>query len=101
MSKVAKKTPDKMERYIRELTEALSDQDTKEIERLLNDLLTPMEKKMLAKRVQVAKMLLTDRKYHEIEKALNVQRSTIARIRLKLTLSPTQSLEKAAARLPH
>jgi len=100
MARVAKKVPNQMERYLAELYKVLSDLSPKETEQLLNDLLTPMEAKMLAKRVEIAKMLLTGRKYHEIEKALNVQRTTIARVRLNLTLSPTKSLEKAAVKLP-
>lgn len=100
MAKVAKRTPKRMDKYLAELYEALSDLSPKETKQLLNDLLTPMEKKMLAKRIQVAKMLLTGRKYHEIERALNVQRTTIARIRLNLTISSTKSLENIVAKLP-
>ncbi|GMR19303.1 MAG: hypothetical protein BMS9Abin34_436 [Patescibacteria group bacterium] len=90
-----------MDKYLSELFKALSSQNPKEMGHLLRDLLTPMEERMFAKRVQIAKMLLTGRKYHEIEKALNVQRSTIARIRSKLLLSTTKTLEKTVARLPH
>lgn len=79
----------------------LSGKSTQEIDGLLLDLLTPMEEKMLAKRIQIAKMLLTGKTYDEIETALNVQRSTISRVRAKLTLSPTRSLEYTAMKLPH
>lgn len=100
MAKVAKREPQHMEKYLAELFFVLSNRHPKEMEALLNDLHTPMERKMLAKRVQIAKMLLTGKKYHEIERALNVQRATISRLRHSLNLSQTHALEKAAAQLP-
>lgn len=101
MAKVARREPQQMETYLVELFLVLSNRKPKETEALLNDLLTPMERKMLAKRIQVAKMLLTGKKYHEIEKELNVQRATIARVRHALNLSPSRALEEAATRLPN
>lgn len=99
-AKVAKRQPPNMELYLKELRQILSEKSAREIDGLLRDLLTPMEEKMLAKRVQIAKMLLTGKTYDEIETALNVQRSTISRIRAKLTLSPTRSLEYTTMKLP-
>jgi len=94
MPKVARREPKYMKKYIKELHKILSGASTDDIENLFDDLLTPMEEKMLAKRVQIAKMLLTGRKYDEIERELNVQRTTVARVRLNLTRSSSGTLEK-------
>jgi uncharacterized protein YerC len=99
MAKVGKEVPQKMGKYINELYQTLSTLSQKEATALLDDLLTPMEKKMLAKRIQIAKMILAERKYREIEKTLNVQKTTIARIRLAMERSHTKALQKAAARI--
>lgn len=102
MTKVAKRKPQRLNKFIHEFSLLLSAHDLGTAGDILDDLLTPMEREMLAKRVQTAKMLLTGKKYHEIEDALNVQRSTIARMRAKLTLSATKALEKAViSKLPH
>ncbi|MCX6703942.1 MAG: Trp family transcriptional regulator [Candidatus Woesebacteria bacterium] len=52
-----------------------------EVVDFLNDLLSPIEKIMMAKRVAVAFLLLQDRyTYYEIAKTVKVSRGTIAKI---------------------
>ena len=60
---------------------------SEEVIDFLNDLLTPVEKTMLAKRVSVAFMLLEDKyTYFEISRTLKVSFGTIAKVHAVLTL---------------
>lgn len=60
---------------------------SEEVIDFLNDLLSPVEKAMLAKRVSVAFMLLEDKyTYDEISKTLKVSFGTIAKIKAVLAL---------------
>lgn len=54
---------------------------------ILKDLLSPQELEMLAKRLQIAKMLLEDKTYAEIQSDLKVSRSKIARVSVWLATS--------------
>lgn len=69
----------------------------------LKDLLTPTEMKMLAKRIQIAKMLLEGYNYLDIRNYVKVTDSTIARISniletegegLKIAINYLQKIEK-------
>lgn len=51
-----------------------------EVELFFRDLLTHTERKMLAKRLQIARMLLQKENYHVIGKKLHVTATTIAKI---------------------
>lgn len=65
---------------------------------LIEDLLTPMEIKMLAKRVQVVRLLLKGVSYQEIESHLKVQSNTISRVKNKAEASPTRALRNLVIR---
>ncbi|MBI4135467.1 helix-turn-helix domain-containing protein [Candidatus Uhrbacteria bacterium] len=52
--------------------------------KVLSDLLSEQELQMIAKRLQVAKLLLQKKTYAEIKKALNVSQHTIARVNIWL-----------------
>lgn len=56
----------------------------KQAEELLNDLLTPTEKIMLAKRLSIAVLLLKDYSYESIQAILRVSRPTIADVNRSL-----------------
>ena len=51
-----------------------------EIEEFLFGILTPTERKMLAKRLTIAKMLLHNAKYHDYRDAVRVTNGTIAHV---------------------
>ena len=52
--------------------------------KVLSDLLSEQELQMIAKRLQIAKLLLQKKTYAEIKKALNVSQHTIARVNIWL-----------------
>ncbi len=52
--------------------------------KVLSDLLSEQELQMIAKRLQIAKLLLQKKTYVEIQKALNVSQHTIARVNIWL-----------------
>jgi TrpR-related protein YerC/YecD len=58
----------------------LSVKTTEEAIQFLTDLLTKSEVIMLAKRVQIAKMLIEGKEYRTIEEALRVSHSTIGKV---------------------
>ncbi|MBI2552660.1 hypothetical protein HYW17_05170 [Candidatus Uhrbacteria bacterium] len=55
-----------------------------EAAKILGDLLSDQELLMVAKRLQIAKLLLKDKKYEQIRKDLKVSQQTIARVNLWL-----------------
>ncbi|KKU13014.1 MAG: TrpR like protein, YerC/YecD [Parcubacteria group bacterium GW2011_GWC2_45_7] len=55
-----------------------------EAAKVLGDLLSDQEIEMIAKRLQIAKFLLQDKKYEEIMEQLKVSATTIARVNLWL-----------------
>lgn len=74
-----------------------------QVKMFLKDLLTPTEMKMLAKRIQIAKMLLEGYNYLDIRNYVKVTDSTIARISnileaegegLKIAINYLQKIEK-------
>jgi TrpR-related protein YerC/YecD len=62
----------------------ISLKDKKEIEDFLSDLLSPIEKMMLAKRLAIALMLEKDYTYPMIGKTLRVTPTTIASVSMQL-----------------
>lgn len=55
-----------------------------EAAKVLGDLLSEQELEMIAKRLQIAKLLLKENTYKEIQDALNVSEQTIARVNIWL-----------------
>lgn len=62
-------------------------ENKKEVRRFLNDILTYTERKMLSKRLQIARALLDGVTYDLIEKRLNVTPNTITTVNTRLNLS--------------
>lgn len=84
MAKISKNLMDKdTEKHIwKSLLEAFREVRTNfEVEILLNDLLTPSEKIMLAKRLAIAFLLMKGQSYAEISKKLKVSFATISLVR--------------------
>ncbi|MEX2028377.1 MAG: Trp family transcriptional regulator [Candidatus Curtissbacteria bacterium] len=70
------------------LWEAISQVRTKQdVQLFLNDLLTPSEKLMIAKRLSIAVLLLKNRTYGEICDLLKVSNETVSRIALVLKMN--------------
>ena len=83
MTKLSKKTvdPDRLGHYINNLWSAFTLMDSKEDIRLLfKDLFTHTEYKMLAKRLEIARRLLDNERYEDIERELKVTANTIGRV---------------------
>ena len=83
MTKLSRKFVDPFEMggYINNLWSALTLMDSKEdIKQLVKDLFTHTEYKMLAKRLEISRLLLNGSDYHSIEKKLCVTPVTISRI---------------------
>ena len=69
------------ERMFQVFYQSMADVKTKkQAENLLNDLLTPTERIMLAKRLSIAIMLLKEYDYATIRRVLNVSFGTISRV---------------------
>ena len=80
-SKISKPLSKEDNELIAEFCEALSSlQSTEESAKFLTDLLSSTEARMLARRLKIAKLLLDDWKFSEIEDRLKVGVGTIARI---------------------
>ena len=76
---------DKRQQVILELCNAIGIVKTMpEVAKLLGDLLSEQEIQMVGKRLQIAKMLLQDKRYEDINKELKVSQPTIARVNLWL-----------------
>lgn len=83
MTKLSKKQmdPEKFGNYVNNLWSAFTLMETKEDIRLLfKDLFTHTEYKMFAKRLEIARRLLLEHRYEDIEKELSVTANTISRI---------------------
>ena len=83
MTKLSRKNidPKEMGRYINNFWSALTLMDSKEDVRLLvKDLFTHTEYKMLAKRLQISRLLLDGNNYEAIGKTLSVTPNTISKI---------------------
>ncbi|MCX6765911.1 MAG: YerC/YecD family TrpR-related protein [Candidatus Moranbacteria bacterium] len=83
MAKVKTHLVDRKEKYriIGEMYEIISNLKTKkEIVDFFMGLLTPSESLMLARRIQVAEMLMEEKNYDEISKKLRVSFQTIAKV---------------------
>ncbi len=76
-----KLTKEKQQKLLLELCQALSVvKDIKEAAHLLGDLLSPQEIEMIAKRLQIAKLLIKGLTYNDIDKELTVSPTTISRV---------------------
>ena len=83
MTKLSKKLvdPKEMGNYINNFWSALTLMDTKEdVKQLVKDLFTHTEYKMLAKRLEIGRLLLAGSDYNTIEKKLRGTPVTISRI---------------------
>lgn len=83
MPRVSKRPIDKkkMDQFYEDFWEAVASLETrKEAQSFLYDLLTHTERKMLAKRLQVAVMLIEGYGYETINEEVKVGNSTIARV---------------------
>ncbi len=83
MTKLSRKNldPKEMGRYINNFWSALTLMDNKEdIKLLVKDLFTHTEYKMLAKRLEIGRLLLEGELYDQIKKTLRVTPTTISRV---------------------
>lgn len=86
-----------MGRFINNLWSAFALLENKEEAReFLKDILSHTETKMLAKRLQIAKMLLEGRSYQAIKTYTGVQNSTVAKINNILNTSEGDGLRRVA-----
>ena len=58
-----------------------------EVAKFITDLLSPQEVEMLAKRLQIAQLLLQNKKYEDIRNSISVSYGTIARVATWLGMS--------------
>jgi len=76
------------QRLLIALCQAVSSvQDSKEAAQVLTDLLTPSEIEMVAKRLEIAKLLIQGKTYDQIRTKINAGYSTIGRINTWLNLA--------------
>lgn len=76
------------QRLLIALCQAVSSiKDPKEAAQILTDLLTPSEIEMVAKRLEIAKLLIQGKTYDQIRTKINAGYSTIGRINTWLNLS--------------
>jgi TrpR-related protein YerC/YecD len=102
MTKISRKRIPKESKIINDFwraTTCLKNKD--EVREFLKSVLTPTEMLMLAKRVEVAKMLITDNHYDDIRRQVQVTNATISHIKDSLTrggykgyIVPLQRLER-------
>lgn len=86
--------------YVNDLWSSFTLLESKEeVRGFLKELLTPTEMKMLAKRLQIAVLLLRGTSYNTIGERVRVQNSTIAKISNVINVSPNGSLKKMAEKL--
>ena len=84
-TKYQKLPQDKKQEVILELCHAISMVKTMpDVAKLLGDLFSEQEVQMIGKRLQIAKMLLQDKRYEDIKEELKVSQPTIARVNLWL-----------------
>lgn len=101
MTKLSKKPidPSNFGHYVNNLWSAFTLMDTKDDIRLLfKDLFTHTEYKMFAKRLEIARRLLTGENYESIMRALNVTSRTITNIN-NLLMVQGDGLRKADSKL--
>lgn len=102
MTKVSRKPlpSEDWEEFYDQICSVLSSLESKkEVRDFLNDLWTYTEKKMFSKRLQIARRLLRDQTYEEIEKRLNVTDNTIASVSEVLNIFG-RGFEMADEKLP-
>lgn len=76
------------QRLLIALCEAVSSvKDSKEAAQVLTDLLTPSEIEMVAKRLEIAKLLIQGKTYDQVRTKINAGYSTIGRINTWLNLA--------------
>jgi len=76
------------QRLLIALCQAVSSvKDSKEAAQILTDLLTPSEIEMVAKRLEIAKLLIQGKTYDQIRTRINAGYSTIGRINIWLNLA--------------
>lgn len=79
---------EKRQELLVSLCEAISIvRNSKEAANILTDLLSPKELEMIAKRLQIAKLLLDGRTYNQIQSDLRVGRGTVSRVNIWLSTS--------------
>lgn len=89
-----------MGNYVNDLWSSFTLLESKEeVRGFLKELLTHTEMKMLAKRLQIAVLLLTGTPYNTIKETVRVQNSTIAKISNVINIFPNGYLKKMAERL--
>ena len=102
MPRVSKRreiSPKKQDLFIDDFYSAVTSlKDKKEVRQFFEDLLTWEEKLMLAKRLQIAMMLLLSYYWEEIDGRVKVTQGTIARVRKKLDYG-LQGLTRVAKRI--
>ena len=87
-SRIPKLTKKERQNLLIALCEALTSiKKKKEAAQFLTDLLSPQELEMLAKRLEIAKLLISGDTYDAIRGKLKVSHNTIARVNASLTLS--------------
>ena len=73
--------PERWQRFMDDFWSAISVVETKEeVRDFLIDILTPTERRMLAKRFQIAMMLLLDYDYNSVSDRVKVTSNTIAKV---------------------
>lgn len=89
-----------MEAYVNDLWLSFTlFEDKDKVRGFLQELLTHTEMKMLAKRLQIAILLMMNTPYHIIKETVSVQNTTIARINNILHTAPTGGLRQVAEKL--
>lgn len=87
-ARIPKLNKDERQKLLISLCEALTSiKNKEEAAQFLSDLLGPQELEMLAKRLEIAKLLTNGKTYDQIKNAIKVSFSTIARVNAWLTLS--------------
>lgn len=87
-ARIPKLSKEERQKLLISFCEALTSINSKEeAAQFLSDLLGPQELEMLAKRLEIAKLLTKGKTYDQIKKGIKVSFSTIARVNAWLTLS--------------
>lgn len=88
MAKFNKVSKLEKQRLLIALCQAVSSiKDPKEAAQILTDLLTPSEIEMVAKRLEIAKLLIQGKTYDQVRTKINAGYSTIGRINTWLNLA--------------
>lgn len=88
MARFNRLTKSEKQRLLIALCQAVSSvKDSKEAAQVLTDLLTPSEIEMVAKRLEIAKLLIQGKTYDQIRTKINAGYSTIGRINTWLNLA--------------